>query len=243
MIGRTNAGGGVSDINFRVLGGTSAPSSPKANDIWVNTSVAIPSWEFRKAFTAPTNTGKPTGFVYISAVFANGYDARTSQEINLFKKNGLYAKIYPAYQWSGSAWVKKTAKVYTNGAWNNAIGDYYIVQNSAAVLPMTGSNPLSASGSNTSYYTTTEMYDLSDYSSVSRKTTKNAGSTSSAPTITLEILNSAKTVVASGSNRTFDAISVNVKSLTGQHYIRYSLKNSSSSTSSKMTIDEIKVSL
>ena len=34
MIGRTNAGGGAS-LNFKVVGGTAAPSNPKENTIWV----------------------------------------------------------------------------------------------------------------------------------------------------------------------------------------------------------------
>ena len=47
MIGRTNAGGGSGGgLNFKVVGGTSAPASPKENTIWVNTDTAIPSWHF-----------------------------------------------------------------------------------------------------------------------------------------------------------------------------------------------------
>ena len=45
MIGRTNVGGGAS-LNFKVVGGTSAPSNPKENTIWVNTSTAITIWDF-----------------------------------------------------------------------------------------------------------------------------------------------------------------------------------------------------
>lgn len=39
-------GGGGAALNFNVVGGTSAPSSPKQNTIWVNTNTAIPSWSF-----------------------------------------------------------------------------------------------------------------------------------------------------------------------------------------------------
>ena len=45
MIGRTNVGGGTS-LNFKVVGGTSAPSNPKENTIWVNTDKEITSWHF-----------------------------------------------------------------------------------------------------------------------------------------------------------------------------------------------------
>lgn len=46
MIGRVNTGGGGGGLNFRVLGGTSTPSVPKENDIWVNTNVPISDWAF-----------------------------------------------------------------------------------------------------------------------------------------------------------------------------------------------------
>ena len=39
-------GGGGSELAFRVLGGTTAPSSPKENDIWVNTNTEVTSWDF-----------------------------------------------------------------------------------------------------------------------------------------------------------------------------------------------------
>lgn len=45
MIGRTNTGGGAS-LNFKVVGGTSTPASPKENTIWVNTDTEITSWHF-----------------------------------------------------------------------------------------------------------------------------------------------------------------------------------------------------
>ena len=39
------AGGGTS-LNFKVVGGTTAPSNPKENTIWVDTDTAIHTWDF-----------------------------------------------------------------------------------------------------------------------------------------------------------------------------------------------------
>lgn len=39
-------GGGGTSLNFEVVGGASAPASPKVNSIWVNTDTAISSWHF-----------------------------------------------------------------------------------------------------------------------------------------------------------------------------------------------------
>lgn len=39
-------GGGAAGLNFRVIGGTTQPSNPKKNDIWVNTGTDISSYDF-----------------------------------------------------------------------------------------------------------------------------------------------------------------------------------------------------
>lgn len=39
-------GGGSNSLNFKVVGGTTAPVNPKENTIWVNTDVKITSWHF-----------------------------------------------------------------------------------------------------------------------------------------------------------------------------------------------------
>ena len=107
MIGRTNAGGGSGGgLNFKVVGGTSTPASPKENTIWVNTSTAITSWVF-----SATQPAGATGRVWISI------GTSSPAEFNALKKNGI--KVYPmsAKQYVRGAWVDKTAKSYQNGAW------------------------------------------------------------------------------------------------------------------------------
>ena len=42
-------GGGADLLNFRVIGGTSAPADPKENTIWVNTEQKITSWDLSAA--------------------------------------------------------------------------------------------------------------------------------------------------------------------------------------------------
>ena len=46
MILNMSGGGGAGGLNFRVLGGTSAPYNAKENDIWVNSPDRIPAWAF-----------------------------------------------------------------------------------------------------------------------------------------------------------------------------------------------------
>lgn len=57
--------GGGENLNFKVVGGTSAPSNPKENTIWVNTSTAITSWDF--SATEPAKRSKNKNMVLVDA--------------------------------------------------------------------------------------------------------------------------------------------------------------------------------
>lgn len=115
MLGRTNTGGG-GGLNFRVIGGTSAPSSPKENDIWVNTDVKIASYIF--SVTEPKNPVE--GMVWIST------DTSSPIEFNALKKNSI--QVYPisAKQYVNGALVEVVAKSYQNGEWLEWVTDVYI---------------------------------------------------------------------------------------------------------------------
>lgn len=99
--------GGGAGLNFKVVGGTTAPGSPTENTIWVNTSVAIPSWAF-----SATEPGSPVaGMVWIST------GTSSSAEFNALKKNAI--QVYPASakQYVGGAWSNVEAWLYQNGEW------------------------------------------------------------------------------------------------------------------------------
>lgn len=104
------SGGGV-PLNFKVVGGTSQPSSPAANTIWVNTSTAINGWEF--IATKPTWTAT-AGYVYFVAETSTN---NKSADFNALKSNGIWINPFNAWQYVNGAWVQKTAKIYKNGAW------------------------------------------------------------------------------------------------------------------------------
>lgn len=99
--------GGGGGLAFRVIGGTSAPSNPKPNDIWVNTNEKITSY----IFSATEPEGYAEGMVWIST------STSSTIEFNALKKNGI--QVYPvsAKQYISGAWVDKAAKTYQNGAW------------------------------------------------------------------------------------------------------------------------------
>lgn len=97
---------GDGGLNFKVVGGTSQPSNPVENTIWVNTSTTISGWEF-SATQPVASSGKV--WIYVgTASFA---------EFNMLKENT--AKMYPIYakQYISGAWVNKTAKIWQGGKW------------------------------------------------------------------------------------------------------------------------------
>lgn len=98
MIGKTNLGGSGGGLNFKVVGGTNAPSGHE-NLVWVNTSTPITSW-----VVSPNQPVAPiAGMVWIKDGNANG--------INIIKKNVV--EVFP----SG-------AQQYVDGEWKSL--DAYI---------------------------------------------------------------------------------------------------------------------
>lgn len=99
-------GGGIGGLNFEVVGGTTQPTSPKENTIWVNTDIAITEWVFSSA--QPTGSDGMVWF-YTSTVSPAAFNA--------LKKNEL--QIYPIYakQYIDGTWVDVQPKTYQNGNW------------------------------------------------------------------------------------------------------------------------------
>lgn len=108
MIFNVTGGGGTS-LNFKVVGGTTQPASPKENTIWVNTSTAIPSWAF-----SATEPGSPVaGMVWI----ATGASSTAPAPFNALKKNTL--EVYPqtVKQYVNGVWELREAKIYQSETW------------------------------------------------------------------------------------------------------------------------------
>lgn len=113
--GFKHGAGGVSALNFKVVGGTSAPASPVENTIWVNTETEISGW----VFSAEEPKSPVEGTVWIST------GTSSTVEFNALKKNGI--QVYPisAKQYISGAWANVTAKSYHGGAWKDWIKYLY----------------------------------------------------------------------------------------------------------------------
>ena len=95
------------ELNFAVVGGTTEPSNPTENMIWVNTDTEITGWVF--SMTEPSNL--ENGTVWIKT------NISSDVKFNSLKDN--YMEIHPisAMQYIDNAFVGKTAKTYQDGEW------------------------------------------------------------------------------------------------------------------------------
>lgn len=107
MVGMTNAGGGSAALNFKVVGGTTAPANPSENTIWVNTGTAISDW----AFSATAPSSPTAGIVW----FRIG--ASSTAPFSALKRKTVMVYPVAAKQYVSSAWVDVTAQTYQGGAW------------------------------------------------------------------------------------------------------------------------------
>lgn len=102
-----NMGGGeAAGLNFRVVGGTTAPSSPAENTIWVNTPAEISDWLF--------SAGQPEageGAVWIRT------GASSVAAFNALKNRRLYVYPLDCRQFVSGAWVRRDMKLYDGSAW------------------------------------------------------------------------------------------------------------------------------
>lgn len=102
--GGISSGGG---LDLKVIGGTTQPSNPTENTIWVNTDTPITSYAF--STTEPENPVE--GFVW----FNIGTESYTPIDVD--KENTIM--LYPTgcSQYINGAWIGKEFKTYSNGEW------------------------------------------------------------------------------------------------------------------------------
>lgn len=96
-----------SAMNFAVVGGTTRPSNPQENTIWINTSTAIPKWSI-----SPKQPSSPSsGTVWIQT------ETDGDNAFNAIKNNEIYLILGDAKQYVSGTWKDVDAQLYTGGKW------------------------------------------------------------------------------------------------------------------------------
>lgn len=113
------------ELNFSIVGGTTVPTNPVENTIWVKTSSEIVSWCF-----SDTEPLSPTaGCVWIQT----GDYGRVT--LNALKECCIYITPVNSYQYSGNKWVVVSSVIYQNG-WKSWVE--YLYSNGNEYTDVTG---------------------------------------------------------------------------------------------------------
>lgn len=104
-------------LNYSIVGGTTEPTNPTKNMIWVQTEKEITNWVFNQS----EPTGKP-GMVW----FKTGATSKLSLNsliINNVEIDEIF--ILNAYQYIDEIWTKVFVKIYQNNKWKDLIQFLY----------------------------------------------------------------------------------------------------------------------
>ena len=116
-------------LNFRVLGRTEQPASPRENDIWIVTDTQIQSWVF-----SPEEPAEPSeGLLWIGV-------GSGEPSFNALKKNGILLAPVSAKLYSGD-WIDVEAFLFRNGEWtqfSELVTDVYLLRGSDLCTAITG---------------------------------------------------------------------------------------------------------
>lgn len=95
-------------LNFNIVGGSSQPSNPTPNMIWVETETAINGYSF--SIEEPTNPSN--GLIWIAT------GSNTSHSFSVIKNNTIIVYPSSALQYINNNWEVKTAYIYQNSNWD-----------------------------------------------------------------------------------------------------------------------------
>lgn len=109
MQGRTNAGGtGGFGLNLKIVNGTTMPSNPRENTVWVNTTTRITSYAF--SYTQPETVSEGLLWLKIS-------NLDTGVEVDVGKKNAVKLNLTYGALYTNSEWKNVECFVFYNGEW------------------------------------------------------------------------------------------------------------------------------
>jgi hypothetical protein len=95
-------------LNFNIVGGSSQPSNPTPNMIWVETDTTINGYSF--SIEEPTNPSN--GSIWVAT------GTNTLHSFSVIKNNSII--VYPSsvLQYINNSWEVKTAYIYQNSRWD-----------------------------------------------------------------------------------------------------------------------------
>ena len=125
------------DLNFEVVGGTTEPTNPTENTIWVNTDAEITGW----VFSGSEPSDPVEGTVWIFTVNSSPV------QINVLNEGAILIELAAVYQYVSGEWTYLEAYVFVNGEWLLCGKSYYFLSGEGSKI-----GTISTIHSNTSGY-------------------------------------------------------------------------------------------
>ena len=160
------------NTNFKIVGGTTQPTNPKENTIWVNTDMTIGEYQF--AVNEPTKRVDGTSLQTGDVWFKKALVSRIT--FNILKENLLEVIVSKVSLYKDGSWVKADGLFFINNQWLAL--NYVLIPNTtdAAISKFTKSNStITSTTSNFTFsgniQTTTTSYakmpiDVTEYSTM-----------------------------------------------------------------------------
>ena len=104
----------LTDLDFNIVGGSTQPSNPAENTIWINTNTTIPGWYFSAEQPSSSTSGKIWFYT----------DAPSAIEFNALKNNSIIVYPVSAKQYINSRWTSVNMQIYQGGKWVETL--YYL---------------------------------------------------------------------------------------------------------------------
>lgn len=206
MIFNMMCGGGGAGIDLTVVGGTTQPTSPEKNTIWVNTSTTIGNIYLQA--TEPTSPAEGDIWVMTGTKFAAG--VTDVVQMNVCDEPSTIISLVAVKQYISGAWVLQTDSFYDGSAWhdstsimfsNGAFGGYtvsyydklykksssYTIGRTSGAPVLDSNNSIRVNGQSVNKATYTDVVafwdvDVSEYTALNIETT---GSSMYQPTVAI----------------------------------------------------------
>lgn len=238
-----NMVGGGSQLNYEVVGGTTQPTSPNTNTIWIKTSTAIPS----HCFSPYTQTKDVAGRVWMKTGSAGGvaFDA--------LKDNDLTVNLLGATQCISGKYEQMEAYIYTSSAWtkfSDILTDIIAYNAGTKNVALTLSNVTEAAsylnatlakGGNASVTVTAQ--DITKHKTVKVTYSNLSGDGTFAGNIQIRILdaNGSQVKATTETNNASGTLSLDISSLSGSHKVQVYMWNTSGSYTGSCRISKIEI--
>ena len=242
---------GGAGLNFKIVGGTTQPVSPKENTIWINTDANIGECQFSETKPTVRTDGSQLqdGDIWL------GINIKDGVLITAEKKNNIQVNISYCKQYISGNFVEKEVTVFVNNEWvkpRNFIFDGYKTKaeytfserdyDNGSVL-----NPLiinrygvvTTSAGNKRMISVNELIDFTNITTVTVELQFTGAGTGSIynEIFIVDEINSASEMRKNylkkqsfSNNTTLQTISVDVSDMTGSHYLVVSFYRGSNST-------------